>query len=229
MNGSFQFAWIYRIALAAGLAMAGRWVTMHAMHGDAGPSSGELSRGNFAESAANLLPPALPAAPAKAGRPERPAKLEPEAAGEGASTGTVAFVRPAPVKASAQARIADGKYIDVNLATQILSLFEDGQLVDTYIISSGKSGMETPKGTHTVVNKSCRAWSRKYGVFLPYWMAITPGGSFGIHEVPEWPDGGKEGAGELGLPVSHGCVRLGNGAAERVYDWADIGTPVVVY
>jgi lipoprotein-anchoring transpeptidase ErfK/SrfK len=64
---------------------------------------------------------------------------------------------------------------------------------------------------------------------MPFWMAITPGGSFGIHELPEWPDGDKNGANDLGSPVSHGCVRLGIGPAERVYNWAEIGTPVVVY
>ena len=89
--------------------------------------------------------------------------------------------------------------------------------------------METPRGTHLIANKSFRAWSKKYGVFLPYWMAITPGGSFGIHELPECADGGKEGTEQLGRPVSHGCVRLGIGPAERVFDWAEIGTPVVVY
>ena len=89
--------------------------------------------------------------------------------------------------------------------------------------------METPKGTHAVANKSSRAWSKKYGVFMPYWMAIAPGGSFGIHELPECPDGGKEGTAQLGMPASHGCIRLGIGPAERVYNWAEIGTPVVVY
>jgi lipoprotein-anchoring transpeptidase ErfK/SrfK len=64
---------------------------------------------------------------------------------------------------------------------------------------------------------------------MPYWMAIVPGGKFGIHELPEWPGGYKEGANHLGTPVSHGCVRLGVGPAQTVYNWADIGTPVVVH
>jgi len=206
VNGPLQCAWISRIALAAGLALAGGWAGRRAMQADAGQGAAATSRGHAEEGAAHVA-----------------------SAGEGEPTVTVVFVRPEPAKIRTPARIADGKYIDIDLAAQIMSLFQDGRLVDTYAISSGKSGMETPKGTHTVINKSGRAWSRKYGVFLPYWMAFTPGGSFGIHEVPEWPDGDKEGAGELGLPVSHGCVRLGSGAAERVYAWAEIGTPVVVY
>jgi hypothetical protein len=132
-------------------------------------------------------------------------------------------------KECTQAKILDGQYIDINLSAQILSIFENGKLLDSYIVSTGKRGMETPRGTHAIANKCPRAWSEKYGMFMPFWMAITPGGAFGIHELPELSDGDKEGADGLGNPVSHGCVRLGIGPAERVYNWAEVGTPVVVY
>jgi lipoprotein-anchoring transpeptidase ErfK/SrfK len=126
-------------------------------------------------------------------------------------------------------KINIGKYVDINLTAQILSIFEDGKFLDAYMISSGKRGMETPKGQTSIFNKSPRAYSRDYGLFMPYWMALAGSGSFGIHELPEWPGGFKEGAAHLGIPVSHGCVRLGVGPAKRVYEWADIGTPVVIY
>jgi len=127
------------------------------------------------------------------------------------------------------ARIKEGKYIDVNLATQIMTIFEDGKLIDSYLISSGKPGMDTPKGEHQIYNKYPRPWSSKYGLYMPYWMAITSDGKFGIHELPEWPGGYKEGQNHLGIPVSHGCMRLGVGPAEYVYNWAEIGTKVIVY
>ncbi len=138
-------------------------------------------------------------------------------------------VRIEQAKTYTRAKILDGKYIDINLSAQILSIFENGKILDSYLISSGKRDMETPRGTHAIANKFPRAWSNKYGLFMPYWMAITPSGSYGIHELPEWPGGYKEGANHLGIPVSHGCVRLGIGPAKRVYEWAGIGTPVVVY
>ena len=59
---------------------------------------------------------------------------------------------------------------------------------------------------------------------MPFWMQFT-GMGHGIHELPEWPGGYKEGAAHLGIPVSHGCVRLGIGPAQTVYNWADKGTP----
>ena len=138
-------------------------------------------------------------------------------------------LRVAQAKKFTRAKIKEGKYIDINLASQIMSTFENGNLLDAFMISSGKRGMDTPKGEHQIYNKSPRPWSKKYSLYMPFWMAITPSGEYGIHELPEWPGGYKEGANHLGTPVSHGCVRLGIGSAKTVYDWADIGTPVVIY
>lgn len=128
-----------------------------------------------------------------------------------------------------EAKIKEGKCIDINLKSQILTIFEDGKLLDAYMVSTGKKGMDTKEGTFAISNKTPRAWSKKYGLFMPYWMALVPSGEFGIHELPEWPGGYKEGQNHLGTPVSHGCVRLGVGPAERVYGFADIGTPVVTH
>lgn len=127
------------------------------------------------------------------------------------------------------ARIGTGKYIDINLDAQILSTFENGKLLTANLISSGKRGMDTPKGQFAIKNKAPRPWSKKYGLFMPFWMAVASDGSFGIHELPEWPGGYKEGANHLGIPVSHGCIRLGIGPAKQIYEWTEVGTPVVIY
>ncbi len=123
----------------------------------------------------------------------------------------------------------EGRYIDVDLAHQTMVLFDNGQAVGSYLISSGKRGMDTPKGEFSIYNKAPRPWSKTYGLYMPYWMAFTADGKFGIHELPEWPGGYKEGADHLGRPVSHGCIRLGVGSAKEVYDWADTGTVVMVH
>jgi lipoprotein-anchoring transpeptidase ErfK/SrfK len=128
-----------------------------------------------------------------------------------------------------QAKITTGKYIDINLSSQVLSVFENGTLIDSFMISTGKRGMETPKGSYQIRNKAARVWSKAYGLYMPLWMAVASDGKFGIHELPEWPGGYKEGANHLGIPVSHGCIRLGVGPAKFVYDWTTVGTPVVIY
>lgn len=142
---------------------------------------------------------------------------------------------PAPSPASASvtsatvARRTEGKYIDVDIARQVMVLFENGKQLDSYLVSSGKRGMDTPKGEFSVANKAPRPWSKTYGLYMPYWMAFTGDGKYGIHELPEWPSGYKEGADHLGHPVSHGCIRLGVASARRVYEWADVGTPIIIH
>lgn len=129
----------------------------------------------------------------------------------------------------AQPQILAGKYIDISLGYQNMVIFENGKALNAFLISSGKKGFDTPIGTFKIENKYPRAWSKKYGLWMPYWMAFKPAGEMGIHELPEWPGGYKEGANHLGTAVSHGCVRLGVDSAKQVYDWAEIGTPVIIH
>jgi len=121
----------------------------------------------------------------------------------------------------------EGKYIDIDLKEQKLCRVESTQLLDCYQISSGKASMPTPTGTFNIQFKNDRQWSKKYGLWMPYWEQIS--GDYGIHELPEWPNGYKEGEAHLGTPVSHGCVRLGVGAAKTVYDWTELGTTVYIH
>ncbi len=121
-----------------------------------------------------------------------------------------------------------GKYIEVNLTEQQLYLINGGTLEGTFSVSTGKWSMPTPEGEYSINNKDPRAYSQKYELYMPYWMAFI-GSEYGIHELPEWPDGTKEGEAHLGTPVSHGCIRLGRGSAEQVYNWTEIGTPVFIH
>lgn len=119
------------------------------------------------------------------------------------------------------------KRMEINTGGQELSYFLAGVKMDTFKVSSGKASMPTPKGHFDIINKHLKAWS-SYGLWMPYWMGLGTG-KFGIHELPVWPNGYREGEDHLGVPVSHGCIRLGIGPAEFLYNWADIGTPVFIY
>lgn len=125
-------------------------------------------------------------------------------------------------------QIKVGKYIDIDLSSQALFIFQDGKELGAYKISSGKRGLETPSGTFQVIAKSPRPWSDKYKLFMPWFIQFTHQGH-GIHELPEWPGGYKEGTNHLGIPVSHGCVRLGVGPAKIVYDFAEPGMPIIIH
>lgn len=122
----------------------------------------------------------------------------------------------------------DGKYIDIDLSSQTLTAFSDREVVYRIKISSGKSSMSTPTGTYSILNKIPRAYSRKYNLYMPYWMAFRWDG-YGLHELPEWANGTKEGENHLGIPVSHGCVRMGVGSAGAIYNWVNVGDKVYIH
>ncbi|MDD5551907.1 MAG: L,D-transpeptidase [Candidatus Pacebacteria bacterium] len=119
------------------------------------------------------------------------------------------------------------KRIEIDLSSQTLSLFRGSVRIARYLISSGRPGMETPRGRFRVLGREINHWSRKYSLYMPYSLRFY--GDFFIHELPYWPGGYREGTWHLGIPVSHGCVRLGIGAARRVYRFAKIGTGVFIH
>jgi hypothetical protein len=116
--------------------------------------------------------------------------------------------------------------LDVGL-NQRLYYFLDDILIGSFPISAGKASTPTPKGNYHIINKHPQAWS-PLGLWMPYWLGLGTG-RFGIHELPFWPNGYREGQNHLGIPVSNGCVRLGIGPAKFIYNWSKVGTPVEIY
>ena len=121
-----------------------------------------------------------------------------------------------------------GTAIYIDLSAQKLFLYVNGKLNKTFPVSTGKWSTPTPVGQFAINNKKRLAYSGTYGLYMPYWMSFI-GGLYGIHELPYWPNGYREGQNHLGIPVSHGCIRLGIGAAPYVYSKVGIGTPVNIH
>lgn len=117
--------------------------------------------------------------------------------------------------------------IEIDLKNQRLKYYVKDFVWRDFQISSGKPSMPTPSGNFLVINKRIKAWSNKYKLWMPYWLGLG-NGSFGIHELPLWPGGYREGADHLGTPVSHGCIRLGIGPAQYLYERVGTGTTVVI-
>lgn len=124
------------------------------------------------------------------------------------------------------------KRIDIDRKKQTLQYAVGPYVLGEHRVSTGKRSTPTPKGTFRIASKKDRAWSSRASLWMPNWMNFTgpgaPPGLYGIHELPEWRSGKKEGENHLGVPVSGGCVRLGVGPAQSMYAWADVGTTVVV-
>ncbi len=152
------------------------------------------------------------------------------AVGRFARTGNETIIT-APGKFAAEGRPDLVRYIEIDLSDQTLTYYDAGVKVGEYIISSGKPGMDTPTGTFKVINKAREAYSSRYALYMPSWMAFTSQGH-GIHGLPFWKlrGGGRyyEGIDHLGRKVSHGCVRVSVDNAARLWEWSEVGTPVVV-
>lgn len=118
------------------------------------------------------------------------------------------------------------KWIEIDLSDQKLRYGQGPKVFNVFPVSTGVAAYPTPIGEFHINDKMLKAWSH-YGLWMPYWMPFI-GSLYGIHELPYWPNGYREGEDHLGKPASHGCVRLGIGAAKELYNWAEIGTKVTV-
>lgn len=119
------------------------------------------------------------------------------------------------------------KWIEIGIKEQKLRYYIGLMELGEFPVSTGTYQYPTPLGNYVIDNKAPRAWSARWGLWMPWWMSLQHG-YFGIHELPEWPGGTKEGENHLGQRASHGCIRLGIGPAKELYDWADVGTSVVI-
>ncbi|MDP8991511.1 MAG: L,D-transpeptidase family protein [Actinomycetota bacterium] len=122
---------------------------------------------------------------------------------------------------------ASGRRITYSVSQQRVSLFEaDGRPVRSYAVS-GRRGFP-PAGTYHVFSKS--RVSSSGSLRLDYMVRFVPGKkATGFHAIPVRPDGTPiQSEAELGQYRSAGCVRQRPSDAAFLYDWAPIGTTVVV-
>jgi LysM repeat protein len=122
------------------------------------------------------------------------------------------------------------KRIEVNLSQQHLYAYEGERLVYSFVASSGVASSPTRSGEFRVQSKLPRAYGSAWGIWMPYWLGIYWAGSVenGIHALPILSNGQTLWAGYLGRPVSYGCIVLGTLEAQLLYEWAEIGTPVLI-
>lgn len=146
--------------------------------------------------------------------------------GDGYLDGEEVFKGFDPKNPKKEARMK-GKIIEIGIKEQLLHYKIGNVILDEYKVSTGSYQYPTPLGEFFIDGKIKRAYSKRWSLWMPYFLSIKKGW-FGIHELPEWRDGKKEGEHHLGRRVSHGCIRLGVGPAQKIYQWADVGTKVII-
>lgn len=122
------------------------------------------------------------------------------------------------------------KLILVDISEQHMYIYGDGNVIWSWVTSTGERGRETVPGNFSVLNKIPNAYAYTWNLQMPYWLGIYWAGSLqnGIHALPILSNGQTLWDGWLGTPVSYGCVILSTENARTLYDWAEVGTPVKI-
>jgi lipoprotein-anchoring transpeptidase ErfK/SrfK len=114
------------------------------------------------------------------------------------------------------------KWIDVDLTYQILRAYAGQTAVFQTFVSTGLPATPTVVGTYRIYAKYVSAPMSGPGYYLPnvpYIMYFYRG--YALHGT-YWHS-------NFGQPMSHGCVNLSVADAEWLFNWAEVGTPVVVH
>ncbi len=107
--------------------------------------------------------------------------------------------------------------IIVSLARQQVALYGQDGFIARADISTGMPGHATPMGVFTVISKARWHESNIYsGAPMPYMQRITWSG-IALHAGPR-----------PGYPASHGCIRLPESFAIRLFHTTKVGTRVIV-
>lgn len=113
------------------------------------------------------------------------------------------------------------RWILVDLKTQRLIAWEGRKPIYAIVISTGKASTPTRSGVFKIQTKVTAQRMSGAGYDLPnvpYVMFYQ--GNYAIHGA-YWNN-------QFGQPVSHGCVNVAVDHARWLFDWASVGTPVVI-
>lgn len=116
------------------------------------------------------------------------------------------------------------KIIKVDIAKQNLSYYFDNKLFDSFPISSGISGMNTPEGEFKILDK----------VPVKYYGGSNydyPNTKWNLHFTTRTYRYYIHGAywhNNFGHPMSHGCVNVAYENMEHLYWWAQYDTKVII-
>lgn len=113
------------------------------------------------------------------------------------------------------------RWIEIDLSSQRLYAWEGDTQVYAIVVSTGKTSSPTPTGVFAIQTRHryARMQGEDYDVpDVPYTLYYS--GNYAIHGT-YWHH-------RFGTPVSHGCVNVAVDHARWLYNWASVGTPVIV-
>jgi lipoprotein-anchoring transpeptidase ErfK/SrfK len=117
--------------------------------------------------------------------------------------------------------------IRVFIEQQVLVALENDEEIYSFDIVTGRDGKETTAGRYRVFRKHEKYTSKTYGSEMPYTMFFTEDGK-AIHGTQMATLRSYLHSYLSDSVGSQGCVGLTDDNAKALFDWARVGTPVVV-
>lgn len=120
--------------------------------------------------------------------------------------------------------------IYVNLKDQITYIYKGSinnwDKIKSFKCSTGIESEKTPTGIFDVRERGAWFFSNKYNQGGKYWVQFY--GDYLFHSVPYNKDQSEVVDYTLGVPASHGCIRLKTEDAKWIYDNIESGTKVII-
>lgn len=124
-----------------------------------------------------------------------------------------------------------GRRVVISIPEQRMRVYENGQLLYEWVVSTGIDSSPTNTGVFQVLSMEEEAYASQWDLWMPNFIAIYRAGGEvynGIHALPILANGQRLWAGSLGSPASFGCIILGIDEAQTLYDWVEVGVVVVI-
>lgn len=145
---------------------------------------------------------------------------------------TAALLIPTSAPAISVAGSEYGNRIVFDLSRQRVWLVnESAGWVKTYLVSGSKYDYHHRPGVYKVFSKSRTTTSYLGNATMNYMVRFDRGktANIGFHDIPKYKDGSfAQTEQQLGTPLSDGCVRQRLSNAKTLYEFAEVGTPVIV-
>lgn len=129
--------------------------------------------------------------------------------------------------------VVEQKRIVVSLGQQKMWVYENDALKWEWPLSTGISSSPTAPGVFQIQTHEPNAYASNWNLWMPYFMGIyrpVPTSDFmnGFHGFPTRNGSTLLWTGDLGHPVTYGCILISTANATALYEWAEEGVVVEV-
>lgn len=129
--------------------------------------------------------------------------------------------------------VIDHKRIVVSISQQKVWAYENGTLKWEWVGSTGIANSPTSPGIFQIQTHEIEAYAGNWDLHMPYFMGIyqpAPTVDFmnGFHGFPTRDGHNLLWTGNLGHPVTYGCILISTDNAEQLFSWAEQGVIVEI-